>query len=373
MAEATGMRAAAKRTAFGEVTNTANVVRSTKDDSVVSIKVVDENLEKDAQVQQNKRSAPLLRPAQRPLSVSSSLKGLLSSVTNTTIDKAALEPTVDNTNIPQPSNSRKVITKQKTTVFKDPALPSVPEGLLDPLKESRVNSIIAPVHQTLAPRILLLEPARVTVSTQYDSTIPEVQTSDELALESRKPAKATAIVERSSVARSDCVFIDNNGNIQIYQDITSPEEEAVVSIVPAESKTNVSTRPALLDLPQQDKVESHDILSDPSVPQHETAQPSEPEEYWDDEEDENYDEEGYVTARSYRSVGGNTTGGATTVLFPMMNQKIKREIAAAKLLVEGSRTTEEIEDDCWDTSMVAEYGDEIFQYMRDLEVRLAHL
>jgi G2/mitotic-specific cyclin 3/4 len=51
-----------------------------------------------------------------------------------------------------------------------------------------------------------------------------------------------------------------------------------------------------------------------------------------------------------------------------MNQKIKREIAAAKQYVEGSRTAEEIEDDSWDTSMVAEYGDEIFQYMRELEV-----
>lgn len=47
---------------------------------------------------------------------------------------------------------------------------------------------------------------------------------------------------------------------------------------------------------------------------------------------------------------------------------MKKEIAAATELVESSRTQEEIEDEAWDTSMVAEYGDEIFAYMRELEV-----
>ena len=75
-----------------------------------------------------------------------------------------------------------------------------------------------------------------------------------------------------------------------------------------------------------------------------------------------------MTARSYRSRGESTTGGATTVLFPHANQKVKKELAAAKEIVEATRTAEEIEDECYDTSMVAEYGDEIFDYMRQLEV-----
>jgi hypothetical protein len=95
---------------------------------------------------------------------------------------------------------------------------------------------------------------------------------------------------------------------------------------------------------------------------------SEPEEYWEDEEEEIYDEQGYTTAHSYRSRGDNTTGGATTVLFPKVTKKVEREIAAAKELVERSRTQDEIDDEQWDTSMVAEYGDEIFAYMRELEV-----
>jgi hypothetical protein len=96
---------------------------------------------------------------------------------------------------------------------------------------------------------------------------------------------------------------------------------------------------------------------------------SEPEEYWEEEEEEElYDEQGYTTAHSYRSRGDNTTGGATTVLFPKVTNKVKKELALAKDIVESSRTAEEIEDEQWDTSMVAEYGDEIFHYMRELEV-----
>ena len=32
------------------------------------------------------------------------------------------------------------------------------------------------------------------------------------------------------------------------------------------------------------------------------------------------------------------------------------------------QTEEELEEEAWDVSMVAEYGDEIFAYMRELEV-----
>ncbi|KAL8977964.1 MAG: hypothetical protein Q9205_006341, partial [Flavoplaca limonia] len=106
-----------------------------------------------------------------------------------------------------------------------------------------------------------------------------------------------------------------------------------------------------------------------NVAEHKLAPASEPEEYWDEEEG-NYEEEEYVTARSFKSRGENTTNGATTVLFPKVNQKIKKEFAAAKQFIASTRTAEEIDDETWDTSMVAEYGEEIFGYMRDLEIKM---
>jgi hypothetical protein len=93
------------------------------------------------------------------------------------------------------------------------------------------------------------------------------------------------------------------------------------------------------------------------------------EEYWDEEEEEEYfDADGYTTARSLRSRGDNTTGGVTLVLAPRITAKSQRELEAAKQYVEANKTQEDVDDEQWDTSMVAEYSDEIFEYMHTLEV-----
>lgn len=91
----------------------------------------------------------------------------------------------------------------------------------------------------------------------------------------------------------------------------------------------------------------------------------------DDEYDEDYEEELYEGGQTATRGGitDNTTGGATVVLCPKHTAKTLREIDEARQVVESTRTPEDIEDDQWDTSMVAEYGDEIFEYMRTLEVR----
>lgn len=85
--------------------------------------------------------------------------------------------------------------------------------------------------------------------------------------------------------------------------------------------------------------------------------------------DDQYCEDGYTTSRSLRSRGDLTGGATTVVLAPKMSTKVEWEIAAARRFMMVSKTTEEIEEDeSWDTSMVAEYGEEIFNYMHKLEV-----
>jgi hypothetical protein len=98
---------------------------------------------------------------------------------------------------------------------------------------------------------------------------------------------------------------------------------------------------------------------------------SEAEEYWDDEEDEDYDDQdqAYTTAHSFRSQN-LTTGGVTTLLAPRVTNKVQRELEEAKLEVQQTRSLDDIEEEMWDVSMVAEYGEEIFEYMRELEVCL---
>ncbi|KAI4725138.1 hypothetical protein E4T49_07068 [Aureobasidium sp. EXF-10728] len=92
----------------------------------------------------------------------------------------------------------------------------------------------------------------------------------------------------------------------------------------------------------------------------------------DDDYDEEYEEELYEGSQTVTRGGvtDNTTGGATVVLCPKHTAKTLREIEEARQVVESTRTPEDIEDDQWDTSMVAEYGDEIFEYMRTLEERM---
>ncbi|KAF1359782.1 hypothetical protein EJ07DRAFT_165877 [Lizonia empirigonia] len=95
------------------------------------------------------------------------------------------------------------------------------------------------------------------------------------------------------------------------------------------------------------------------------------EEYWDeDDEEEYFDADGYTTARSLRSRCDNTTGGVTLVLAPRITAKTQRELEAARQFVELHRSPEDVEDEQWDTSMVAEYGDEIFEYMHALEEKM---
>jgi hypothetical protein len=96
---------------------------------------------------------------------------------------------------------------------------------------------------------------------------------------------------------------------------------------------------------------------------------SELDEYWDEEEEQElYDEQGYTTAHSYRSHGDNTTSGPTTLLAPSVTVGVQGELEVAKAYILDHQTEDEIEEEAWDVSMVAEYGDEIFEYMRELEV-----
>lgn len=102
------------------------------------------------------------------------------------------------------------------------------------------------------------------------------------------------------------------------------------------------------------------LSSGPYLPEHE--------EYWDEDDDEEFDDQGYTTANSCRSYGDNTTIGATALIAPKKTSKVQKELERARLFVETNRPREDIEEEDWDVSMVAEYGEEIFEYMRELEV-----
>ncbi|KAI8714310.1 hypothetical protein NCS52_01150700 [Fusarium sp. LHS14.1] len=97
---------------------------------------------------------------------------------------------------------------------------------------------------------------------------------------------------------------------------------------------------------------------------------SEAEECWDEEEEDFDDQDqAYTTAHSFRS-RDLTAGGATTIVPPRVTARVQRELEEAREEVERNRTDDEIEEELWDVSMVAEYGEEIFEYMRELEMKM---
>ncbi|KAI5368006.1 Putative cyclin domain-containing protein [Septoria linicola] len=87
---------------------------------------------------------------------------------------------------------------------------------------------------------------------------------------------------------------------------------------------------------------------------------------YDEYDDEDQD---YMTARSFGA--SDPTQDLTTIFNPQHTKKVAVEIAEAEVHVAATRTEDDIEDEKWDTSMVAEYGDEIFDYMREMEARMS--
>lgn len=367
MNHAGGLKAAAKRTAFGDVSNTSNLLRPSKDDGAVGTRKDYNPSEKYVPALYEKKSTALIRPAQRPLTVSG-LKGLLNNVANTnqqTHPNHAL-PEVQKP-ISQTANIRRLMTKSRHAGFKERSLPQ-----LDQAGQQIENNIpavapVAPVHRDLA--------SRKEVHTKTFLSEPEIDTRETANSHTSKteseeveqlPLSQPEILDQTSTAGSDGIYIDNNGEIRLYQysdDTESLEEPAYEDL------------PASADIKQEAYVDAAENIllqgeREPEpVQKHRFTSVSEVEEYWEEEEEEEetYDEEGYVTARSYKSRGENTTYGPTTLVVPIVNQKVKRELAAAKLLIE-SKNRDEPDDEIRDTTMVAEYGDEIFQYMKELEV-----
>ena len=370
-----------KRMAFGDVSNVANYTRPSKDDLALNGKNKTKPFQKPGSQQNEKVEAPFQRPAQRPLSISG-LKSLLGGINSQKepVFKQPLTEIHQNTHsILQPVNPRKVPTKKSIAVLRDD-IPSEPEQpKADIVKPLPLEVPIPPVHRELPAPPPSTAPQGAIDLQQHWTTKKAVDVNEETFA---PPAPAEETVEQSTseeppVARSDGVFIDGNGALQVYDfdDLAEYPDETIElagMTVPHQSTRYESTGlPALDQLlniqPERSEQPRSEVAKKSTLPP-----VSEPEEYWEEDAGENYDEEGYVTARSFKSRTDSTTGNATTVLFPKVTQKTKKEISAAKELIEGSKTLEELEDEAWDTTMVAEYGDEIFGYMKELEVISTH-
>ncbi|KAL1956431.1 hypothetical protein VTO42DRAFT_7317 [Malbranchea cinnamomea] len=303
-----------KRTAFGDVSNTI-ATRPANDDASTKSKPVPAKTH-------NEVVTALAQPAQRLAVVSKP------SVTTTTglstLDAARNKPVpVDRSQ----ANTRKPLAR-RNTVYRD-TLPSVPESGRAVPKEIDPN---------------------LKQESEFEQT------------------------EGAKKVTADSVNADNS-QILVKDGFTRPESKLTEATVPHNTTKIKSEDMEKEDAKNYEKVR---VLPTATISELHSnsnydypADITENTECWDEDYDENYDDDGYLTTKSHYARGDNTTGAATVVLFPIYDREAKQELAIAKKVVESKqKTAEDYEEECWDTSMVAEYGNEIFQYMRELERRL---
>ncbi|KAK0130034.1 hypothetical protein ONS96_000572 [Cadophora gregata f. sp. sojae] len=323
MHPAGGNKGEPKRKAFGDVSNTvrAPVVH---DDSAIPSKQIHEIFKPIIPLD---TKPTLLRPAQRPLNTAASKIALNTTTSADPISNPITSkvPLSDTRQLPAPP--KRTLSKKATTIYKDEDSENVAPQINVKTVARQDVSVIAPVHQSLETR------------------------KSHAQMQQAPQAARNMVPSYPSVS-------DNNTSDAVYQDAAESQVGGAIEQYVAYEEVRASA--VVLDPYAAGTYREQRKL--PALP--------EPEEYWEDDEEEVYDEQGYTTAHSFRS-RGDTTGGVTTVLAPKVTLNVRRELAAAKHAVESARTMEEIEDEAWDTSMVAEYGDEIFAYMRELEVRHA--
>ncbi|KAK7220283.1 hypothetical protein V2G26_008286 [Clonostachys chloroleuca] len=337
-ASTAGFRGQAKRAAFGDVTNLAKAVGAKREDAkVVKVKSVGQFNHATRPV--NKENVlvskdGLARPAQRTVAVANKAKRGLENRANEPNKKLEQAAPRENA-VATYAETREALKMQNTNRASHERRGS---------QKSSLETRPQPRHHKSQPQLKQRQPTlRRTQSRQLERT--------ETILESTSQSVAT----ESQVTSSPETQTDSDGSAPV-------SVEAASQSVQVENHLEMPSR--LPEISEESGVVPANY-ADGTAPGL-----SEPEEYWD-EDDEDYDDQdqAYTTAHSFRS-RDMTTGGPTTLLQPKVSLRIQRELEEARIEVEQTRQPEDIEEEAWDVSMVAEYGEEIFEYMRELEVKM---
>lgn len=398
-----GLNGAPKRTVFGDVSNTAHaqVDKAPKNKDMTKPRTFLETNQLDkiavpAKVKQTVKEtgasgAAFLRPAQRAMGplpghqISAAPKPLAH------LDAPLVKPTV---------------TKKATFVFSDDqnsAIPTAPShaSVASTSTASGVETRLKnPRHFKSQPQLrtgLQMNPAVSRMADQHSNSAGELITLDraEIRREVYQPQPPSIKDVQPPVQRHELdhnsqqyLHIDDGASDVLYEDALENLGSLSSSI-----ETKIDIQQELEDT-RDVEYSRHEVLQHEHEHEHEHSQgnlpqahshsrndalansvSTEPEENWDGEDDDGdyYEEQGYTTAHSYRSHGDNTTGGVTTIVAPKVTAKVRNELELARIYVEQHTNEDQVEEESWDTSMVAEYGEEIFAYMRSIEVGLRRL
>ena len=325
----------------------------------------------DTNAQHANKQPALLRPAQRPLSAVILKQPVVAqnNVTASAVPKNTVNDSGEYRNS-DPEQFLRFLSRKRTTVFREPA--PVEQEVASLVKETiRPVASTAPVHQVLeAPREKKLPPVPAP-----EPVLPAAPTAPEVRDAYEQEVKDFS---RDLIQSIEQTFAKAEQVIEVKDEV---EVAHALPVLPSRTSSS-DTIPLAEPAPRPTEEEIYQLALETQLPPLDPALAgvklpgsagADYPEYFEEDEEEYYDAEGYTTARSIRSRGDNTTGGLTTFLEPRVTQRVLKELEQARDFVLANRTEDDIEDEAWDTSMVAEYGDDIFEYMHKLEVRFGRL
>ncbi|KAH8179639.1 G2/mitotic-specific cyclin-4 [Sarocladium implicatum] len=333
----TGFRGPAKRAAFGDLTNVAKNTGTAS--SVKMVKPFAGTFNQSSNTKLlNKENAPF---------------GSKNAVSENT-EKPAL----------QPARATAVFESRPLNADMRPAtsaahdLPSLQEQTIEEEPQALVD---AQEGQELAE-----EPPRAPL---HSNVLRPRQHKSQPDLKARKQTlrrTQSRVIERpqtvAEAPEGDILVLDN---VEILppqaEDLPEPASTETLS---AEAEASEPTSATYDDQVPDDNDDA--ALLDQILSREQGSLPSrfELEECWAEDDEDDYDDD-FGAFDAF-----DETTGIPAVMQPKVTARVQRELEDAKLEVQRTRTFDDIEEETWDVSMVAEYGDEIFEYMRDLEIRM---
>ena len=346
----------AKRAAFGDVSNTIRGNQIGKEQPIVGGK------EQSIQLQEVKKpTSVLLQPAQRPASLASGLRELNTAATN------SVKPVIDAVQKTiAASGVHRALSKKNTTIFKD-------YSTLTHAQENHAD--VQDIHKSKESATSLKRDSAQDVD---KALVPRENEPEKVrrtrSIQSMKSVKAEPVVPVSVPLNDVSALPSASSAYADYAEPHFPLSDAISrAIKPSSLLLRKTPLPGNIPVEQPSKAPLKKALepADGAVSTYAASSALEQEECYDvdyEEEEENYDDDGYVTARSFRSKVDNLTGNVTTTIIPRINSRVRKELEAAAAIVELSRPMTELEDEAWDVTMVSEYKEEIFDYFKELEV-----
>ncbi|KAF2719763.1 hypothetical protein K431DRAFT_106326 [Polychaeton citri CBS 116435] len=330
---------------LGESNTNSKISQAAKDDSAINKKG---QADLNVAIETVKPAAAHTRPATRLLASKSVSSTIIPSAAAAAAQFVTKQQPAE-THAPTQEAAKKLTVKKSTKMLKDNF--SHMESKLQPTERAGVPEVSIPAKSASTVDDIILAPDKIANVGGVPLPRHEVRKTETIPLRDEAVEKALSKPSNSTVSYpmpGSFVHEGNNGNVHA---LAHQANAMHLTHAPGPVSTRYPTQQ-----PQQTQQQSYE----PSYPQ------------YVDEHDQYYyeEDEGYTTARSF-GAAAESTGAITTVIQPKHTDKDKTEIAAAKMFVEATRPAEDVDDELWDISMVAEYSEDIFEYMHELEDRMS--